>query len=147
LRQQLNILTCNNLIWGYVLSFRASVESVMRSPPVTASVTESVLSIANRMVSNDIGAIIVVINESIAGIITERDLVDRVVRMQRNPANTRAQDIMTSPVKTIEVDSKVADALKLMRYDRVRRLVITRKGKLVGIVSERRLLESFAQVV
>jgi CBS domain-containing protein len=119
----------------------------MRSPPATASVTESVLSIAEKMVSNDIGAIIVVVNESIAGIITERDLVDRVIRLQKNPANTRAQDIMTSPVKTIEVDRSVADALRLMRYDRVRRLVITRKGKLVGIVSERRLLESFATVV
>ena len=53
------------------MSFRASVENVMRSPPVTASVSESVLSIAEKMVSNDVGAIIILVNESIAGIITE----------------------------------------------------------------------------
>ena len=129
------------------MSFRASVESVMRGPPVTVSVTESVLSIAEKMASNDIGAIIILVNESIAGIITERDLVERVIKLQKNPAKTRAQDIMTSPVKTIEADRTVADALRLMRYDRIRRLVITRKGKIVGIVSERRLLESFATVV
>lgn len=118
----------------------------MRSPPITALYTESVLSIAKKMVSNDIGVVILV-NESIAGIITERDIVERVIKLQKDPVKTHAQDIMTTPVKSIEIDQLVADALRIMRYNRIRRLVVTKKGKLVGIVSERRLLESFATVV
>ena len=129
------------------MSFRASVKSIMRSPPITALPTESVLSIAKKMVSNDIGVVVILVNESIAGIITERDLVERVIKLQKDPAKTRAQDIMTTAVKSIEIDQLVADALRIIRYDRIRRLVVTRKGKLVGIVSERRLLDSFTSVV
>jgi CBS domain-containing protein len=119
----------------------------MRSPPITALYTESVLSIAKKMVSNNIGVVVILVNESIAGIITERDIVERVIKLQKDPVKTHAQDIMTTPVKSIEIDQLVADALRIMRYNRIRRLVVTKKGKLVGIVSERRLLESFATVV
>ena len=118
----------------------ALVESVMRVPPIEASLTEKVSTISNLMLSHDIGSIVVVADGKPVGIITERDIMEKVVRDGRDPNETTAREIMTSPVVTIEYDKSVSEALKLMREKGIRRLAVTRNGKLAGIVTERRLL-------
>lgn len=127
--------------WSYLVS-KASIGSVMRSPPVTASSADTVLSIIEKMVADNIGAVFVMSGDDLVGIVTERDMVEKILKLRKDPAEIRAQDIMSSPVVTIEADKSVIDALKLMRDKNIRRLAVTRKGKLVGIVTERRLLDS-----
>jgi len=124
------------------LGLKASVESVMRSPPVTALVSDSIATAAEKMVSNNIGAIIIISGGVPAGIVTERDMVEKVIRARKDPSKTRTQDVMSSPLISIESDKSVADALQLMRGKKIRRLAVTRKGTLIGIVTERRLLDS-----
>jgi len=124
------------------LGLKASVESVMRSPPVTALITDTVSSIAEKMISNNIGAVVIMSGGVPSGIVTERDLIEKIMRVHKDPVKTRAPDIMSSPLLTIEVDKSVTDALRLMRDRKIRRLGVTRKGQLVGIVTERRLLDS-----
>jgi len=51
-------------------------------------------------------------------------------------------EIMSSPLLTIDAGKTVADALKIMRDKKTRRLAVTRNGRLVGIVTERRLLDA-----
>lgn len=121
---------------------KASIESVMRSPPVTSLASDSVAAAAEKMVSNNIGAIIIMSGGVPAGVVTERDVVEKVVRARRDPAKTRVQEVMSSPLISIEVDRTVADALIMMRDRKIRRLAVTRKGTLVGVVTERRLLDS-----
>ena len=77
---------------------------------------------------------------------TERDLVEKVLDAHRNADETPAGEVMSSPVFSIEVDRSVRDALKLMESKRIRRLAVTKNGRLVGIVTERRLLYSLALV-
>ena len=124
------------------MGLKASVESVMRSPPVTALLSDSIATIAEKMISNNIGAIVVMSGGAPAGIVSERDIVEKVVRARKDPAKTRAEDIMSSPIIPIESDKSITDALRLMRDRKIRRLAVTRKGALVGIVTERRLLDS-----
>ena len=123
---------------------KASVESVMRRPPVTTLFSDTISSIAEKMVSKNIGAVIIMSGGTPTGIVTERDIVEKIVRARRDPNKTRAQEIMSSPLLSIEVDRSIADALELMRKRKTRRLAVTRKGRLVGIVTERRILDSLA---
>jgi nucleotide-binding universal stress UspA family protein/CBS domain-containing protein len=116
------------------------VESVMRVSPVEALLTDTVSKISEMLLSNDIGSIVVVADSKPVGIITERDVMEKVVRAGRDPNKTTAKEIMTSPIVAIEHNKSVSEALKLMREKRIRRLAVTQNGKLVGIVTERRLL-------
>ncbi len=124
------------------MGLKASLDTIMRTPPITASVSDAVSSVVESMVSYSIGAIIVMSDGTPAGIITERDIVEKVVKARKDPDKTRAQEIMSSPLISMEFDKSAADALKLMRDKRIRRLAVTRKGRLTGIVTERRLLDS-----
>ena len=116
------------------------VESVMRVSPVEALLTDTVSKISEMLLSNDIGSIVVVADSKPVGIITERDIMEKVVRAGRDPNKTTAKEIMTSPIVAIEHNKSVSEALKLMREKGIRRLAVTQNGKLVGIVTERRLL-------
>jgi CBS domain-containing protein len=116
----------------------------MRSPPVTALFSDSVSSIVDKMIVNNIGAIIIISGGSPVGIITERDIVEKVAKASRDPGKIRADEIMSSPLISIEADKTIRDALILMREKKIRRLGVTRKGRLVGIVTERRVLDALA---
>ncbi|MEM1506878.1 MAG: CBS domain-containing protein [Candidatus Bathyarchaeia archaeon] len=121
-----------------------SVETIMRSPPVTALFSDSVSSVIEKMITNNIGAVIVMSGGNPVGIITERDIVEKIARSNRDPNKIRAEEIMSSPLISIEADKTVRDALALMRDKKIRRLGVTRKGRLVGIVTERRVLDALA---
>lgn len=124
------------------LGLKASVETVTRSPPVTVLFSDTVSSITEKMVSNNIGAVIVMSGGSPTGMVTEQDIVRKVVRGRKDPSKTRAQEIMSTPLVSIDTGRTLRDALRLMRDSKIRRLAVTRGGRLVGIVTERRLLDS-----
>jgi CBS domain-containing protein len=93
-----------------------------------------------------IGAVAVVDNDQLAGIFSERDLMNRVVLEGRDPHNTRVGDVMTSPVITIQRCLTADDALKLMDEKHIRHLpVINTDGKLAGMLSVRNLLHEKVQ--
>ena len=123
------------------MGLKASVESVMRSPPITAQFSYSVWSIADKMFTNNIGSVIVMSGGAPSGLVTESDVVKSIVD-RKDPMKTTAQDIMSSPVLAIEADKTVRDALEMMRNKDIRRLAVTKNGRLVGIISERRALEA-----
>lgn len=122
----------------------ASVESIMRSPAVTAQFSDTVSSVVERMVSYDIGSVIIISGGAPVGIVTERDIVNKIVRMNKDANKTLARDVMSSPLITIEANKSLADALRVLRDRKIRRLAVTRGGALVGIITERRILEHLA---
>lgn len=131
-----------NNSWGLSLGINASVESVMRSPPVTALFSDSVLSIADKMFTNNIGSVVVMSGGAPSGIVTERDIVRCLVKDRKDPMKTKAQEIMSTPLVAIEADKTLKDAIEMMRNKNVRRLAVTKKGRLIGVVSERRALDA-----
>ena len=83
----------------------------------------------------DIGSIIVVQGERPVGIITERDILRRLVEPCLAPETLTARHIMTSPVTTINETATIEEAAKLMAKKRVKRLPVMSDEKIVGIVT------------
>ena len=117
---------------------RISVPSVTQSTPVN--------QIAQIMAQQNIGAVVVLKDLDVLGIVTERDIVESVAQGKKDLDGLVAQDLMTSPVITINHDRTVEDALKIMKDNDIRRLVVVKGKKVLGLVTERRLLlANFAQ--
>jgi len=117
----------------------ASVRDCMRLP-VTASPSTPLSSLIYDMLNNDIGAVIVIEKEKPVGIITEKDVLEKVITENKDVYETTANDIMSKPLISIESDRRIKEALELMRKHQIRRLAVTEKDILIGIVTERRLL-------
>lgn len=103
----------------------------------TASSEETARAAAQRMVARCVGSLVVVdARERPLGIVTDRDLVLRVIAVGADPSDTTLGDVMSGHVETLPEDASVEAALAAMRANAVRRLpVVGRDGSLVGIVS------------
>jgi CBS domain-containing protein len=96
---------------------------------------------AHAMAANDIGAVMVGTAEQPEGILTDRDIILRVVVQGRDVTATRVRDVMSSTLFTCEPESTAATALAEMEERQVRRLpVVDREGRVVGIVARSDLL-------
>ena len=94
--------------------------------------------VAERMVEREVGAVLVLEGERLAGIMTERDVLRAVARGIRDEALVR--DCMTSDPDTIEPDETIEHAATLMMHGGFRHLPVTEEGSVVGIVSIRDLM-------
>ncbi len=121
---------------------RVTVGSIARMPVPTVNRSEPVSKIASLMVECNIGAIIVSRDSEPLGIVTERDLVRRVIYAKKNAQEIVAQEIMTAPLITISYDRSIEEALEIMHNNRVRRLVVLKGESMVGLLTERRLLRA-----
>jgi CBS domain-containing protein len=130
------------------LRTRMLVKDVMSSPVITADEEETTDKIAVAMDKDGLGAVIVTnkAGKSI-GIITERDLVIRVLAKNAKPDTVKAKAIMTTPLVTIEPDASVSDAARRMTRLDIRRLGVLYKGNLVGIVSSKDLLGIMPELI
>jgi CBS domain-containing protein len=102
-----------------------------------ATVGESVLEAARRLAGQGVGTLLV-LNQAKepVGIITDRDLVLRVLAAGKDPQLTRVGDVMTRDLKVVHEDCPIEEALGLMRAGSFRRLpVVDGHGQLVGILS------------
>ncbi|MCL2642511.1 MAG: CBS domain-containing protein [Candidatus Bathyarchaeota archaeon] len=117
------------------------VKDVMSSPVVTVDESETTNNIATTMDKGGLGAVIVINKEGKpSGIITERDLVVRVIAKNKKPDELRAEEIMTTPLLTIDPEATISDTARRMTRLNIRRLGVFYKGNLIGIVSNKDLL-------
>ena len=120
----------------------------MSSPVVTIDEEETTNKAAANMDMHDLGAVIVTnkVGKSI-GIITERDLVIRVIAKNLKPDTIKAKEIMTAPLVTIEPEATISDAARRMTRLDIRRLVVIYKGNLVGIISSKDILGVMPELI
>jgi CBS domain-containing protein len=111
------------------------VREVMNSPVITARVKEKVSTLAKKMRDYKVGSIIIAQGKKPVGIVTEGDIVRKVVSKDLKPSEILAEDIMSHPVITIPDDHDVTEAAKVMRKKGIKRLGVTYKGRLIGIAS------------
>lgn len=117
------------------------VKDVMSSPVVTIDEDASVNRAAELMDKDDLGSIIVTDKEGKPlGILTERDLVVRVLAKNVRPDSIKAKEVMTSPLITIEPDATINDAARRMSRLNIRRLGVVYKMQLVGLLSAKDIL-------
>ena len=123
------------------LRTRMLVKDIMSSPVITVDETETVDKVAQFMEMQRLGCIVVTDKDGRpVGIITERDLVTRVLAKNKLPSKLTAKGVMTSPLVTISPDETLSNAAKQMSRLNVRRLGVFYKGNLVGIISSKDVL-------
>jgi len=104
------------------LSELVFAREIMRSDVKTARPDSTVSEVVEKMNRFGIGSIIVVQERRPVGIITERDILQKVVEHCLNPNLCKAKDIMTSPIVILEENSSASDAMKLMADRRIKKL-------------------------
>jgi len=123
------------------------VRTSMRRNPPTVSPSEPISSLSYIMIRENIGAVIVIEKGKPIGIITEKDILERVLTQDKDIYKTHAKDVMSTPLISIEANQPIRDALKLMNDKKIRRLAVMEEGSLIGLITERRLLESICNLI
>jgi len=111
------------------------IRELMTPNPVSMPGTASVHEAARAMRDADIGDVIVIENNQVCGIITDRDIAVRIVAEAKDPATTALADICSHSLLTVTSTDSVEHAVRLMRTHAIRRLPVVEEGKAVGIVS------------
>ena len=122
------------------------IRTIMNHPPLLyATPLDSVFTISNLMKEGKVGSIIIIDqNTDPVGIITERDIVRRLISDGKDPTITKAADIMSKPLRTVEEDTHLYDVAKKMVKHKIRRLpVVNDNNTLVGIVTVTDIIKYF----
>jgi len=115
------------------------VRDVMTPQVVTIEPTQSVKNAARRMTMFGISSLLVLSKEGLKGIITEKDIISRVVCMGLEPAKVKVKEIMSEPVIVVGPDEPLEKAVELMLTQRIKKLPVLENDegsyRLVGILS------------
>jgi CBS domain-containing protein len=129
-------------------SSRLLVKDVMSSPVITITEDAPANKVAELMDEHGLGCIIVTSKEGKPlGIITERDLVARVLAKNAKPDSVKANEVMTSPLITIEPDATISEAARRMSRLNIRRLGVIYKGQLIGVLSSKDILSVMPELL
>lgn len=101
----------------------------------TASPSTPVYDVVKLMADKNVGALLIMENEKIVGIFTERDYARRIVLRGLSSRETPVRDIMISPVMYVRPDNTNEECMALMTENRLRHLPVLDNGKLVGLIS------------
>ena len=112
-----------------------NVEDVMVDKVITIDANATVQEAVIIMNKHEIGCLIVVLNEKPVGIITERDMLKRVLAKSVDPEKIKVSDIMSAPLIVGKPEMEIEDAVKLMFKTEIKKLPVIRNGKLVGLVT------------
>ena len=111
------------------------VEDVMVRDVVTIDENSTVKEAADVMNKFEIGCLIAISKKKAVGIVTERDLLKRVVAESKDVGKTRVKDVMTSPLVVVESSMDLDEAVKLMFQMKIKKLPVVDEKRLVGLVS------------
>lgn len=117
------------------------VSEIMTSNVTKAAVTASILEVMETMVAEDVGRIVITDDDVPVGIFTEKDVLRRVINANVDIRKTDIKTVMTSPVRAVREETHIVDAFSRMYRGKYRHLLVRgRRGKIIGIVSMRRIL-------
>lgn len=99
--------------------------------PSSATVLEAARLMNDRM----IGSVVIIDDDRLVGIFTERDILRRIVADQRDPATTTIEDVMTSPVACAAPGTSLAELRMVMRHMRIRHVPVVNGQNILGMIS------------
>ena len=115
------------------MSFKVS--DIMTRSVVTIEIGKSVREAVDMMNKKEIGCLVVTKEGGPVGIVTERDVLKKIVVEGRDPEKTRIEELMSRPLITGSPNMTLEEAAKLLVLRRIKKLPILEKGKLVGIIT------------
>jgi len=111
------------------------VRDVMSRNVKTVRPDDTVHQAVQKMVKFDIGSVIVINSGRPVGIVTDTNILQRIVEPRLDPATVWVKDIMTSPLTTVDENTPLEEAARIMAEKKINRLPVLRNGKLVGLLS------------
>jgi CBS domain-containing protein len=116
------------------------VSEIMTTNITTSTTARTVSDLIEQMVSEDVGRVVITDKDVPVGIFTEKDLLRRVMN-KLDPKKTSIKEVMTAPLRAVPEETHIVDAFVKMYRGKYRHLLVRgRRGKIVGIVSMRRIL-------
>ena len=118
-----------------------TVGQLMKKELITVDAGTSVIDAAKLMKTCNVCSVLIAEKGRIIGIVTESDIVKKVIGSDRGPYFIPVEDIMSAPVVGIEERSPLTEAANLMNKHRTRHLGVVKSGSIIGILSVRDLLQ------
>ena len=110
------------------------VEDIMTKAIISVTNETTVFQVAKMMEQGGIGAVLVKKNGHLSGIITDRDYATKIVA-HNLPSDTPVEQIMSSPLITINFDESISAAAERMTSKKIRKLAVTDNGKIIGLIT------------
>lgn len=123
----------------------------MGSEPAVRQIMRTIIAVdskakvkdaARMMVDRHVGSLVANRDGLPFGIVTERDLVEKIVAVGADPLKITVADIMTAPLTSIDASATLIDAARKMIEKRIKRLIVTEHDKIIGIVTQTDLVQS-----
>lgn len=131
-----------------IITVRIRVRDIMNNPIISSPPDETIADLASKMRAYEVGSVAIIDEHGeVAGIVTDGDVIQKVVAVNKRPSEVRAREVMSSPVETIDAESEITQAVRVMRKKGIKRLVVTRKGHVTGIVSMSDVLNVVPEVL
>ena len=111
------------------------VKDIMAKKVISIDQDKTVLDVCNKFKKNRLGSFVVVNAGIIVGIITERDIIERVIVEQKNPKKTKVEDVMSKNIITIHASAKIEQAAELMRKHKIKKLPVILNNEFAGIIT------------
>ena len=117
------------------------IQDWMSKPVITVEENDPVEKVIKLMDEHNIGSVPVVYNNKPVGIITERDIIRRVVSKGEDIKSIKVKKVMTKKPVTVEHDSSLLEVTRLMSKNNFRRLIVVNNDELIGIVTAKDVIE------
>lgn len=117
-----------------------TVRNFVKTDPLMIDANESVLKAAQMMRDKGTGNILILINSEPKGILTERDILNRIAADDLLSSSIPVRKIMTSPMISIDADAPLSEGVRLMAKHKIRTLFVTDHGKPLGLLNMRSIV-------
>lgn len=133
-------------LMGVVMPVALKVRDVMEGNVVVIDGKQPASEALKAMLKNQVWSVIVSVNGIPSGVVTDRDILRRVVAEGRDPKKVQLKDIMSCPLITISPDALFGEAWRLMTDKEIRRLYVVEEGKIIGRVTQTGLFNKLLEV-
>lgn len=124
---------------------RLKVSEVMVKDPVVINSDMSIMDAANAMAKSDCGCLLVMTDDKIVGIVTERDIVRKGLHKYSEASDAKVSSIMSAPLVVVRPDATVEEAAEVMVKHSIRRLPVVDSRGVVGLITVSDLAKAFAK--
>src|SRR3989442_2975960 len=118
----------------------STVRSFVKTDPVTIDTNESAYGAARMMRENGEGNVLITVKGAPVGIVTERDILNKVAAEDLPASKVLVRKIMSSPLITVTADTLLSEAIRLMAKHHIRTLVVTVNRELIGLLKQRAII-------
>lgn len=128
------------------MAARITVGQIVKRKAIIVRPDDTIERVARILSRHKVGSAVVVRDDEIVGVITDRDILNKVVARGRDPRTVKVKEVMTKNPVTIEDDYDIGDAIDRMMEKGIRRLLVTRLGKPIGFVTAADLLAALNSI-